>query len=495
MSLRAITSAFSLVLALTMGASSALAATALPSAAAASHGSQLAPSTQLDPFPAGTTRLAGADRYETAVAVSRRYSPKVPVVYVATGVNFPDALSAAAVAAAAGGPLLLTGPDSLPSAVESELRRLEPSRIVVLGGTQAVSPRVERTLQTIAPTTRIAGDDRFATGRGLVTSAFASTATVFIATGLSFPDALSATGAAGAAGAPVLLVSGTARGVDAATWTILAGLGAKRLVIVGGTSVITPEIEEQLRTAGYHVDRLGGATRYETSAEVNDAFFDPGTATTAFLATGTNFPDALAGAALAGLTRSPLYITGPDCTPESTHASIERSGATSRVALGGPAAIGDDAASNLGCLTWSTPTIAGSADVGSMLTVSTNGWASGTSFSYTWYANGAPIPGATGASLRIEKQWAGASISVRVTGYKAGYRAVSSSSGGVSIALPTSTTPIDSWNCPPWAPIKGNRSSWIYHVPGGAYYDRTKPEECFATETAAVNAGYRKSKR
>lgn len=51
------------------------------------------------------------------------------------------------------------------------------------------------------------------------------------------------------------------------------------------------------------------------------------------------------------------------------------------------------------------------------------------------------------------------------------------------------------WDCPANAPIKGNASSMIYHVPRGAFYDRTNPEECFTTEAAARAAGYRASKR
>ena len=50
-------------------------------------------------------------------------------------------------------------------------------------------------------------------------------------------------------------------------------------------------------------------------------------------------------------------------------------------------------------------------------------------------------------------------------------------------------------DCPSWAPIKGNESSGIYHVPGGAFYSRTNPEICFSTATAAQKAGYRASKR
>ena len=51
------------------------------------------------------------------------------------------------------------------------------------------------------------------------------------------------------------------------------------------------------------------------------------------------------------------------------------------------------------------------------------------------------------------------------------------------------------WGCPSDYPIKGNASSMIYHVPGGGFYSRTSPEECFATESAARAAGYRASKR
>ncbi len=65
----------------------------------------------------------------------------------------------------------------------------------------------------------------------------------------------------------------------------------------------------------------------------------------------------------------------------------------------------------------------------------------------------------------------------------------------VKVTSPTTyRPPAGSWNCPSWAPIKGNLSSHIYHLPGQRYYSRTKPEFCFATEAAARAAGFRKSK-
>ena len=65
----------------------------------------------------------------------------------------------------------------------------------------------------------------------------------------------------------------------------------------------------------------------------------------------------------------------------------------------------------------------------------------------------------------------------------------------VAAPKPASAQPVSKWECPSWAPIKGNAPSRIYHLKGQQFYSRTTPEICFSTESAAVKAGYRKSKR
>jgi hypothetical protein len=88
-------------------------------------------------------RRSGPDRYATAAAVSAgAFDPNVPVVYVATGTNFPDALGAGPAAADEGGPVLLVTRDTIPAATAIELGRLKPARIVVVGGTGVVSQAV-----------------------------------------------------------------------------------------------------------------------------------------------------------------------------------------------------------------------------------------------------------------------------------------------------------------------------------------------------------------
>jgi fluoride ion exporter CrcB/FEX len=129
------------------------------------------------------------------------------------------------------------------------------------------------------------------------------------------------------------------------------------------------------------------------------------------------------------------------------------------------------------------------------LTATPGTWVSGTSFTYAWYLNGNKISGATSSRIYVKPSWKGKRLKARVTGRKSGYSTFSDMSASSSaVTLPGRTDPISSWNCPSWAPIKGNASSMIYHMPYQRYYDATKPEDCFSTESAARNAGYRKAK-
>ncbi|MBA3587900.1 MAG: cell wall-binding repeat-containing protein [Chloroflexi bacterium] len=99
------------------------------------------------------TRLAGADRYATAVQVSRASygSAGSDAVFIATGLNFPDGLAGGPVAALVPGPILLVNPTALPSIVASELDRLDPAKVFVLGGTSAISDGVVRSIDAILP--------------------------------------------------------------------------------------------------------------------------------------------------------------------------------------------------------------------------------------------------------------------------------------------------------------------------------------------------------
>ena len=291
--------------------------------------------------PPTTERLSGDDRYETAVAISESgFVEGADTVYIANGVGYADALSAAPAAAQDGAPLLLTPPGALPSVVVAELNRLVPSTIVIVGGTAAVSNSIENALESLGfepDVERVAGADRYATSRAIANYAFGSATAAYIASGLNFPDALTAGPAAAALGGPVVLVRGTASSVDSATLTLLDDLGVADVSIAGGTVVVSSGIQSQLVAASYAVQRNSGADRYATSIAINEDAFD--SELTVYLATGENFADALAGSALAAGQGAPLYVSRTACIPDAVYESIVALGAETVVLLGGPVAL------------------------------------------------------------------------------------------------------------------------------------------------------------
>ncbi len=295
------------------------------------------------------TRLAGADRYETAAAISAaNFSPGVPVVYIATGANFPDALAGGPVAKIKGGPVLLVQAGAIPAATATELTRLLPANIVILGGTAVVSAAVATALDayTTGTVTRLAGADRYETAAAISAASFSSPVpVVYIATGANFPDALAGGPVAGIKGGPVLLVQ--AGVIPAATATELTRLLPTNIVILGGTGVVSAAVATALDayTTGT-VTRLAGADRYETAAAISAASFSS-PVPVVYIATGANFPDALAGGPVAGIKGGPVLLVQAGVIPAATATELTRLLPTNIVILGGTAVVSDGVQTNL----------------------------------------------------------------------------------------------------------------------------------------------------
>ncbi len=322
------------VIALTTGA------LAVPAAAASSAPAapRLAGAPLATAAATSADRIAGADRYQTAVLVSSAaFAPGVERVFLASGIDYPDALSAAPIAAALGAPLLLTARDALPAVVVTELARLAPTaEVVIVGGTAVVSTAVESRLRQLGYTvSRVLGLDRYDTSRALITAHAAPSTTVYLATGRNFPDALAAAAAAGSVAAPVLLVDGSAATLDAPTLALLAARGVQSVLIAGGTAVVSSGIEQQLLGLEYAAQRLAGLDRFGTAVAINQHAFP--SAQRAFVATGAGFADALAGAVYAAVESAPLYSSSPVCLPVGTRADmLERLQVERVTLLGGP---------------------------------------------------------------------------------------------------------------------------------------------------------------
>ena len=262
-------------------------------------------------------RAGGSNRYGTAVVLSAKtFAPGTSEVWLASGENFPDGLSASAIAGARRGPVLLTTKTSLPGSVSAELVRLAPTNVWIVGGTGVISDGVMNAVRTAVPSARVgrvAGQDRFATAAALSAKFVPSSSSAFIANGFGFPDALGAGPAAALKGAPTLLV--TASSIPSATRTELSRLKPSTGYIAGGTGVVADSVASTIRSiTGGQVVRVAGANRYATAAAIADRFFRP-TTDRVVLASGLAFPDGLSAGAVAGASGSPLLLVDGNAAP------------------------------------------------------------------------------------------------------------------------------------------------------------------------------------
>ncbi|RXZ72964.1 cell wall-binding repeat-containing protein [Agromyces albus] len=305
--------------------------------------------------PAVIDRVAGADRFEAAAAMSAgTFEPGVPVVMVANGLNFPDALSAGPAAAVLGGPVLLVTPSAIPPSIGAELERLAPQRIVVVGGPASVSEAVLSELSGFATTVeRITGGDRYEVSRNVAAYAFSEPSMeyfqVLFADGRGFADALSAGAAAANSGFPLVLVNGGRPELDAETKSLLTDLHPFHTWIIGGPNSVHSGFDDSLRSNGFSTQRIGGADRFAVSAGLTAYFSVTNHDEIVFFATGFNFPDALAGAPVAAATRANLLLVPRDCVPIVTLQAMQQRSLSDVVLLGGPASLGSGVENLIPC--------------------------------------------------------------------------------------------------------------------------------------------------
>lgn len=312
------------------------------------------PVTTVTDEPAGTAptvrRHSGSDRYATAARIVLDTFPTgLDTVYVASGTDFPDALAGGALAGAHDAPVLLTARTSLPAATASAIDALAPRRVVILGGTAAVSGTVRTALaQHASVVERISGADRFETAARVAATYPGTGGTVFVASGRSFPDAMAAAARAGALGVPLLLTGRDS--LPAPTAAQLDRLAPSRILVVGGTAAVGSSVATALRGYAGTVERVAGDNRYATAAALARQF--PVPASTAWVATGEEFPDALAAAPAAALRQAPLLLTAPRSLPGVTATALLRLRPPTIHVAGGTDAVGKGAVDDLRWLTY-----------------------------------------------------------------------------------------------------------------------------------------------
>lgn len=201
-------------------------------------------------------RLGGNDRFQTAVAIAKEISPAPHTVMVATGKDYPDALTAGAAAAhdAAGGVVMLSDGRDLPTVTREYLKGLNPGSTDVYG---VGGPGVTAAASVFgaAKVTPLAGADRFATALAVAKSGFFSPfGVVSVATGQTWPDALSGGALSGTLSAPVLLADTNGLTPDELRWLGDAHPYGNLVALFafGGTQVLPRPVLEAAADAAFH---------------------------------------------------------------------------------------------------------------------------------------------------------------------------------------------------------------------------------------------------
>ena len=251
-------------------------------------------------------RISGESRFDTAGMISLRGWNESDTIVIASGETFPDALAGGPLAYTLNAPILLTYKHRLPSETKGIIEMLKAKHAYILGGVGAVDLYVEKQLKDLdMEITRIGGNDRFQTAAKIAD--FLPSDQVIVANGRNFPDALAVAPYAAKNGIPIVLSE--SERLPATTKEITDD--KETSIMVGGEGVISSGVASKLPSP----TRYGGADRYETAKNIIEGL--PLGNESAYVATGENFADALAGSVLAAKDNAPILLVKKDDIPSS----------------------------------------------------------------------------------------------------------------------------------------------------------------------------------
>ncbi|MFY0761504.1 cell wall-binding repeat-containing protein [Metabacillus dongyingensis] len=260
------------------------------------------------------TKLVGADRYQTAINVSKKMYPSGfadskpdKTIIIATGTGYADALSAGPLSRKHGAaPILLVKGTGMDSYITNEITRLKAKKAIIIGGESAVSKGIATQLQSMQLTVeRVSGANRFETNQ-LILNQIGNVDGYFVTSGRNYPDALGAAPIAAQKNWAIMLSDTNSLSSEARV-----KLKGKQALILGGNGVLTSNIDTQVKNAApASYARLAGKDRYETLAKVLWRFDPYLNSDSILVSTGANFPDALTAAPLSLVTKAPLILTG-----------------------------------------------------------------------------------------------------------------------------------------------------------------------------------------
>lgn len=295
---------------------------------------------------AALVRISADERCGTAAAISASGFASAENVVIASGDNYADALSGVPLAYSLDAPVLLVRSGGISKATLDEIKRLGPKKVFILGGEASVSRKCADELIALGySVVRIAGNTRYQTA-ALIAEKLSDLRGVpkeiFVVSGENYPDALGVGSVAAINDSPILYSpqNGT---LDSATAEFIKE-NAAPVKIIGGTSSVSEAAGRNIKDlTGLECGRIGGADRYETDLLILGQYASVLNGDAAVIATGANYPDALAGGVFAAAKAAPIVLTGSSLTDAQEDYLFVKAPSALYV-LGGEAAVSQTAA-------------------------------------------------------------------------------------------------------------------------------------------------------
>lgn len=289
----------------------------------------------------GEKRFWGSNRYDTCINICENNWNKSDYAVLVSGEDFPDALCAAPLAKKFDAPIILASKKSLSNDIKNQLKRLAVKHVFIIGGTGVISQDIENELGAMdIEYKRISGINRYETSLK-VAQIIGSDNGIVLASGESFPDALSIAPMAAVRNMPILLT--TRNVLPDSTVNYIKENKSDKCYVVGGKGVISDNVIKSLNNP----KRLSGMDRYETNLAIIDEFSKDIDFTNVYIATGEHFADALSGSVAAAKSKSPIVLTDGSVSLKKTSLELKIDSISQLNILGGEAVVSKSAAENL----------------------------------------------------------------------------------------------------------------------------------------------------
>ncbi|MCC0663665.1 cell wall-binding repeat-containing protein [Clostridioides sp. ZZV15-6597] len=287
-------------------------------------------------------KLKGADRFETAVKISQSGWTKSDTVVIVNGEDrsMVDGLTATPLASVKNSPILLSSNDKLPQKTVEELKRLNPSKVIVIGGNNSMPNSVVEAIKSVnskISVQRIGGDTRYQTSINIAKEIDKTNnvSKLYIGAGNGEADSLSIASLAGKEKTPIVLTQKD--GVDNEAEQFIKSNKVSNVYFIGGVEKISNKAIEQVgKIANKDVskNRIAGQNRQETNAKVIDKFYSQSKLDGVVVANQDKLIDALAVGPLAAKNNSPVVLA-TNTLDKSQETSLKNKNSSKLFEVGG----------------------------------------------------------------------------------------------------------------------------------------------------------------